>query len=283
MQSIPINTIIECKNTLVAEPIKGLRIPNISIPDHLKDIKKTNIDIEVRILFNCLSKNNIEEMSKKLVSVTEKAKDANDIELITKEIFASFLVSKDRVEDCMPLLNAADYACVLLKGSKTTQRIGNIFIEQCRKAITDKIKLDNIKKLALYNTTKVDEEDEYNKEREIITCIIFTLCLLYEQKNTTMIKLMADHLIPLISVIQDNFFRCLERVVGKDDIPSRMACLYVEQLYLFFSRLGKTFLQDDKTVNGVKLADLVNRFREEIVPAISRESLRYRCTSIEFD
>lgn len=299
MQTISVQTILEYKDRGYAEPIKGLHIPNITIPSSLAKVSEArDISSEIRMVFNGLTSQNGNELSLKLVkAVSERAKDANAINSIAQEILDSFLVSEKNVVNCMQMLNVVSNACVLIHDTqKTTDTVGKMFIEKCRKMIFDIINPDNVRKLASYCQDDIDDLDEYTRERERTACIISIICYLYDQRDTTKIKLTASQLIPLLSTICNNYQKCVQKMESlgnpyvedcedEDEflILDDMRCLYIEQLFSFINRSGRVFLKDEIEIGKISLGSIVNRFRDEIVPTITKDYLMNKCGNIRYD
>lgn len=271
------------------EPVYGLSIPNILIPDELSGKKKYQdvksfVIANIRQMFNSLTKDNtliVTENLRKLI--VEKAKNVEILEEIAKEFLSNFIVSCQNVENYMHLLNSVSSACILLENStsetnqnnsknekKVSPTIGNLFLEKCRVMIFEIIKEENVRALAVLDLDDENDLDKYNKQRDRTNSLIVTVCYLYKQRNVIggnskrNINLTINHLYPLISMIIKIFQKITDKMkeLGNpyDDngdcedeeeyeILSKMSTLYAEQIYMFISEQGKEFITDTMFVD----------------------------------
>lgn len=289
------------------KPIDGLNIPGITIPSHLVSrIRQTQaldtLSINIRSLFNSLTPDNLLKVKEKLNSIViEKARNQEMIEEIAQEILSNFIVSENNIKNYMFLLNAISQACVLLtpktesKAVNVSPTIGNFFLEKCKTLIFNFIKMENIRTLAKMDLDDSDQLDIYNREREKITNLILTICYLYEQRKTKHIKLSALQLFHLINTILKIHETLLSRmrILGDPmedecsdemeyEILRKMCSLYAEQLYTFMYKEAKEFVMDTTVVNNTTLSELVNKFRNDVVPNLSEAYLISKCESIDY-
>ena len=221
------------------EPVYGLSIPNILIPEELSGKKKYQdvksfVIANIRQMFNSLTKNNILMVTENLRKlIVEKAKTVEILDEIAKEFLSNFVVSYQNIENYMHLLNAVSSACILLQAPVMEQKpedseiksdktvsptIGNLFLEKCRMMIFSNIKEDNIRNLAILNLDDDDELDKYNKERDKINNLIVTICYLFKQRNVNKetnkrnINLTIHQIYPLISMIIKSFHKTTDKM-----------------------------------------------------------------------
>ncbi|XWV26554.1 hypothetical protein QJ857_gp0513 [Tupanvirus soda lake] len=300
------------------KPIDGLNIPNITVPAHLVSKKRQTqasdtLSINIRLLFNSLTADNLAKIKEQLrATIVEKAKSAELIEEVAQEILSNFIISENHIKNYMHLLNAVSSACVLitppvLDKSKvkspidnTTPRnvsptIAKYFLDKCKDMIFNSIGEANIRKLAEMDQDDSDQLDLYNRERDKIINLIITICCLYDQRNTTNIKLTAIQLFNLINIILNSYAKLQAKMkelgnpyeedcADEDEyiICQKMCTLYAEQLYTFMSKEAKEFNKDPTLVKGQTLSVLVERFRNEVVPTLNEAYLISKCESIEY-
>ena len=304
-QTISVNQLIAFKKQKV-KPIEGLNIPNIVIPAHLVSKKRqteasNTLSINIRLLFNSLTIDNLAKVKEQLrETIIEKATSAELIEEIAQEILSNFIISEQNIKNYLHLLNAISPACVLMPPApgitkNVSPTIGNYFLGKCKDLIFNSINDTNIRKLAEMDLDDFDQLDLYNREREKIINLITTICCLYEQRNTANIKLTAIHLFDLIKNIL-NAHKSLQNKMHELGNPyeedcsneeeyelcRKMCSLYAEQLYIFLSKQAKEFNKDQSEVKGQKMSELVERFKNEIVPSLSEAYLISKCESIEY-
>lgn len=297
---IPIETILTYKNTVYAEPIKDLLLPNVVVPKHLKGEKYNDVCLEVRAVFNALTKLNIVDQTAKLVNiVNQKAVDKESLRKIAKEIFESFMVSEANIPNCMPLLNAVCNKCSM--NDDLFQSIGDIFVDLCRVTIIDIVSWSSVEKLATLDRDDLDELDTYNKERDKTCCIISILCHLYDQRNQSKVKLSAEQLIPTMMLIMTNYNRCVKEMKELGD-PLKSECtdedtyflrddmrhLYIEQMYSLLCNRAHVYLADKTKYKSaqkeeLQFKDVINVFRRNVIPSIAQDHLKERCKEIKFD
>lgn len=292
------------------KPIDGINIPNITIPQHLISKKRATeavdtLPIKIRQLFNSLTADNVQAVKEQLrADVYAKAQNVEMLEEIADEILKNFVVSEQNIKNYMHLLNAIWNASVLIPGSSekiVSRTIGFYFMNKCKDMIYDLISEKNIKSLAEMDQDDSDQLDLYNRNRQKIINLIITICCLYEQRNTTLIKLTAIQIYSVIKTILDTYNKNQLRMAElgnpyeadcsdeeEYEILRKMCTLYAEQLYTFMSREGKEFMKDttpvkDKSMSGDQfMSNVVVRFKKEIIPTLTEAYLISKCDSIDY-
>lgn len=292
------------------KPIDGFTaISNITVPEHLRGKKRPtesadNLVINIRQLFNSLSRDNLPQIKEQLRTVIlEKAKTSQMIEDVAEEILQNFIISEQNISNYMHLLNAISLACVLISQSGNSEKknvsttIGNFFLRKCKNLIFSLISEENIKRIAQLDPYDEDELDEFNREKDKIINLIITICYLYEQRNTANhIKLTANHLHPLMITIFTAYRKNQERMAelgnpynGEDcadeseyDNLRKVCTIYAEQLYTFISKQGESFNSDETLIKDQKMKDLVDLFRNSVVPTLTEEYLISKCQSMKY-
>lgn len=299
-ETISISEFIVYKKQKV-KPIDGVNIPNIVYPPHLVSKKRSTeaedkLVIDIRQLFNSLTMDNISLVKEQLRTVIiAKAKTSEMIREIAEEILLNFLVSEQNVKNYMHLLNAISPVCVCISASsnEVSQTIGNFFLNNCKNFIFENISEQKIRSLAQLDQYDPDDLDKYTQEREKISNLIVTLCFLYDQRNTSNIKLKATQLYPVLDTIFSNYnkIRNSMNVLGdpEDDcedeeeyeILRKMCTIYAEQLYTFIVRSGKDYLEDDTVINNGTMASLIPRFKSEIIPTLTEAFIISKCEELK--
>ena len=299
-KTIPVEdflTYMKC-NTV---PLEGLNIPNITVPPHLVSKKRPteasdSIAVDIRYLFNSLTQDNLPEVKEELNKIiSEKAKNAKMLEEVAIEILDNFIMKEENVKNCMHLLNTVSKQCRLIstqstdgtKNNQTTPTIGYYFLDKCYMMIMEVISEKQINELANLNQDDEDELDKYNRDREKINNLIATVCCLYEQRNTSNIKLTSYQLYPLINnnIIEKHAkYNSLLKDLTEDDqnyeLYRKICNLYAEQVYIFLSCAGEDFLKEPSFIVKDKtyfMKDLVERFKTEVIPVISEAFLSSNC------
>lgn len=303
-KTIDIEYIRSVRNAVV-KPVDGLKIPNIHFPSHLISKQRAteasdDITIDIRQLFTSLTLENVEKAKTNIrESIIAKAHTAKDIDDVSEEILMNFIVDERNINNYLKILNSISTACVVISEETATEKkvsptIGNYFLGKCRKLIFELISVDNIRRLAELEQDDLDELDKYNKERIKIINLITTLCALYEQRNTTYIKLTATHLYSVL----DHIFNEHEKIIlrmkelgapeedcedeDEYEILKKMSIIYAEQLYVFLSKEAKNFLKDETNVKNSKISTMVDRFKNKVVPTITVSWLISQCELIEY-
>ncbi|MEM3063644.1 MAG: hypothetical protein QW303_08925, partial [Nitrososphaerota archaeon] len=269
------------------KPIDGINIPNISVPPHLAGKKRptetvNTITITIRHIFNSLTSDNISDVREKLRTVIyTQVKNVEMLSEVADEIFQNFIVSEQNIKNYMCLLNAVWNASILVQdssGKNVSPTIGNFFLNKCKKMIFDFIGEENVRRIASLNIDDNDELDIYNRERDKIINLIITICYLYEQRKTTLIKVTAVQVFSVMEKILNTYKKlqakmkelgnpyndedCVDE--NEYEILRKMCTLYAEQIYTFLVREGKEFIVDTTSINGQTLKNLVERFRDEV-------------------
>lgn len=307
-ERIPVSQFLLWKDHPV-KPIDGINIPNISIPPHLVSKKRATeandtLPIRVRQLFNSLTADNIQQVKEQLrADVYAKAQNVEMLIEIADEILKNFVVSEQNIKNYMHLLNAIWNASVLIPGSteKVVSRpIGFYFMRKCKDMIDDCISEANIKSLAEMDVDDSDEFDIYNRKRQTIINLIVTICCLYEQRNTTLIKLTAVQIYVVIKSMLDIYKKFQARMTelgnpyeedcsdeDEYELLRKMCTLYAEQLYTFMIKEGPDFVKDttpvfDQEINKDQiLKHLVDRFKTEVMPTLTESYMIAKCESLE--
>lgn len=299
---------LECPTT----PIPGLgSIPNTVAMDNSK--KKTAIS-EIKVLFNSVTKINIDNVKKDLHTTiigflikTTENNVAEEMNGIANEILRNFIVSECNIKIYVQLLNAIFNIAVNHIDSVTgkpviSKSIAHYFINNCRALIFKYISEEHMRVLAMKNLDDDKEEDYYNREKAKICNLIITICSLYDQRNTTEIKLTAVQIYGVINAILIKYAELMLRMkkLGnpyeedcEDEIEyeclSKMSRMYAEQIIVFLDAEYQSFI-NDKTVVQEKvmmdgkiviqnklLLDLVVAFRTNIYPNINEPHLIQKC------
>jgi len=308
---ISIKTLISLKTQKI-KPIDGLTIPNITMPSHLASKKRVTeagdtLSINIRHLFNSLTAENIAKVKEQLRAIVyAKAQSVEMLNEIAEEILQSFIVEEQNIKNYMHLLNAIWNASVLIArpgtadssvGGNVSPTIGNYFLNKCKEMFFSCIDENNIRKLALMDPDNMEEFDTYNRERNKINNLIVTICCLYEQRNSTFIKLSAIQLYSVMKMILDIYKKNQEKMTQLGDplgdkgceneeeyeILNKMCTLCAEQLYIFMAKQGKDFIKDKTVVKDQTITDLINRFNKEVIPTLSEAYLISKCQSLRFE
>ncbi|MEM0354203.1 MAG: hypothetical protein QXW79_01340 [Thermoplasmata archaeon] len=286
------------------KPIDGINIPNITIPPHLMSKKRptetvSTVSITIRHIFNSLTSDNIPDVREKLRTIIyTQIKNVEMLREVADEIFHNFIVSEQNIKNYMCLLNAIWNASILVQdssGKNVSPTIGNLFLNKCKNMIFEFICEDNIRRIASLNTDDNDELDIYNRERDKIINLIITICYLYEQRKTSLIKVTAVQVFSVMEKIMNTYEKlqnkmkelgnpyndedCLDE--NEYEILRKMCTLYAEQIYTFLVREGKEFIADTTNVNGRTLKHLVERFRDEVFTTLTEPYLITKCKMLE--
>lgn len=301
LKKIDIHQFIELKKRNVI-PVNELMLQNIKIPPNLKNKKvdiSNDILINIRQLFNSLTKNNIENIKKELRElIVSKSHTSETIESIANEILLNFIISEQNIKNFMNLLNEVSLICVFIGNDKNKKdlspTIGNFFLNKCREMIFYLLEDNNIKMLAELDQDNIDDLDIYNKGREKIINLIITICYLYGQRNTKYVKLLSSHVYPLMNLIIDKYNKnnkkmqelgnpYEEECLNEEEylILNRMNILYAEQLYTFLEYKGEEIIIDETKVKEYTLKELAIKFKEEIMPTLTEAYLISKCKNLK--
>lgn len=301
LNKIDIHQFMELKKRNV-EPVTELMLQNIKIPPNLKNKRidiSNDLIINIRQLFNSLTKNNIEDIKKKLKEIIiSKSHTSETMENISNEILLNFIISERNIKNFMSLLNAVSLICVLIGDDKNKKNvsptIGNFFLNKCKEMIFNLLDDKNINMLAKLDQDNIDDLDTYNKGREKIINLIITICYLYGQRNTSYVKLLPSHIYSLMNLIIEKYnnnnkimkelgnpyeSECLNE---EEYITlSNMNILYAEQLYTFLEYKGTEMIKDDTIIKETTLNKLVKKFKEEIMPTLTEAFLISKCENLK--
>uniref|UniRef100_A0A6C0LQJ5 MIF4G domain-containing protein n=1 Tax=viral metagenome TaxID=1070528 RepID=A0A6C0LQJ5_9ZZZZ len=280
-----------------------LTIPNIVIPKEYNSIKsiskKEELILDIRQIFNATTNGNVEKMKEKLREIViNKTTSSESLKDISDEIFECFLVSEQTIPSYMQLLNSV-YNIKYKDESDNSQTIGQLFLSKCKKYIeihsSDSEVSDEytVRSIASLDQLNEMEFDKYNKSKTKIINLMIILCHLYRQNNTAFIKIGANHIHFIMSLFLTKHSFCQKRIgeLGnpyegedcKDDnefeIHYRMSHLYAEFFYILLEKNGHDFIKDQTSISvkdsdkKIQLSDLIERFKQEIVPKFSEAYL----------
>lgn len=312
-KKISVSRLMSFRNYVV-KPVDGLNIPHITVPSHLISKKRItevgdNLSVDIRLLFNSLNADNLEKIKEELRTVIiSKAKSEEMIKESAREILENFIIGEKNIKNYMHLLNAVSLACVLIPESSNNTKsvlvnntkvavsltIGNFFLNNCKDMIFNFISEKYIRSLASLDQDDNDQLDEYNRKREKTSNLIITICCLYDQRHSANTKLTAIHLYPLMNSILNIYNKLQNSMINlgnpyddqgctdedEYEILRKMCNLYAEQLYLFMSKNGNDFINDKDVIKGQTLADLVKRYKTEVVPTLTEAYLISRCSAL---
>lgn len=297
-------------------PIPGLgSIPNTVAIDNTK--KKTAIS-ELRSLFNSVTKLNIENVKKDLhtsiigfLIKTTESNVAEEMNGIANEILQNFIASECNIKIYIQLLNAIFNIAVnhidSVSGKPVISKpIAHYFINNCRALIFKYISEEHMRMLAMKNLDDDNEEDYFNKEKAKICNLIITICSLYDQRNTTNIKLTAVQIYGVINAILLKYSELSVRMkkLGnpyeedcEDEIEyeclSKMSRMYAEQIIVFLDAEYQPFINDTtivqekvildgkQVIQNKSLFDLVTIFKNTIYPNIMEPHLKQKCEKFD--
>ena len=292
----------------VPVPIK-LSIPNITL-QHDNPTKKEyvkpdeTIQTAIRPYFNYVSNDNICKIIEQLrAKIMEKAKSEESIEKIAEEVLECIMVSELNIANYMKILNSI--CSIGLEVEKTLKKIiiGHCFLDKCRNKIYSLIDDKYIEKLAQF-LMDPEIEDEHNIKRDKINNLLTVICCLYSQRNipTANIKVTSIQIYQLLNHILNTYAKLQKKIILLGDpndgkctnedewlLFTKMATLYAEQLYVCFSSKIKEFEADPSEIPQKKegektnvffLRDLVKRFKLEVVPTLTEEYLRMKCSNL---
>lgn len=301
------------------QPIPGqVLIPHIMMTDSQK---KKSVAIEVRKLFNSVTKDNITEVKNELRKMvteylvkTPKDHIPDEMNSIANEMLHNFIVSESNIKIYMQMLNAIFNVAVNHIDQNTgepvqSKPIAYYFLNNCKNLVLKNISEETIRSLAVKNSDDEDELDSFNKEKAKICNLILTICSLYDQRTSSNIKLTAVPVHNVINIILSKHAELITRMKNlgnpyEDDVEcldeveyeclGRMCSIYTELIIVFFDCEYESFMTDltiisnKIIVDGLDivrnetLADIVNRFKEEIFPKIAEPHMRVRCEKFHF-
>ena len=251
--SVPINSKMISIDTLLSfrhrpiRPMDGVNIPNITVPPNLVSKKRPteaddSIATDIRKIFNSTSTDAIADAKDQLRQVVySKAHKVEILSEISDEVFKNFLVSEKNIKNYMHLLNSIGNTSILVQGPTNTRpvTIGFHFVNKCRITIFGYIAEENIRRLGGMDEYDPDEQDVYNGEREKILNLIITICYLYEQRNSTLVKVTSSQIYSVIKAILEMYNKYIKLIkstwdpndpeTGDEDeyyILKKMASLY---------------------------------------------------------
>lgn len=279
------------------QPI-NLNITNINIPLSLsfQNVEKKSIVTNIRGLLNIVSDENLAQIKEKIRDIIiAKIPTVENLNEIAIELVEQFITSGDYIRKYIDILNYIYNIKVLKEDGvqKQSESIGNCFLRKCKELILTNLDISKVNQLATFDLTNNDDFDLYNKERDRITNLITILCLLYEQRNTNLIRLSAIQIIPLLKQIVDNYYKITKEMAILGDpyedecsdetkylILEKSITLYVDYLYTFISTSFASFNNDDTVVNNTKLVDYVNILKNDIMPNLSESYLIAACKGL---
>jgi hypothetical protein len=313
---IPIEKLLHYFRNMEVKPPEGINIPGITITSQLASKKRSTeapdtIMVNIRKLFNRLTTENVPEIIaelKKIVylkvsTVSDKDQAIKLIEDIAEEMLQLFIIDGKNIPGYMHLLNAIHNNTTVLAQEKT---IGHYFLDKCRLMIISLTSRENIEKLAklAVNMDDINDRDSYRKQQEKVTNLITLLCHMYKQRNTTNIKLTASHLFHVVKRLLD-FCQTLQNELNQlnmdddddfelSEIYIKMCSIYSEHLFTFMLIEGIAFAKDPTVVavrikeandeiktSHMVMSDLINRFKQEIVPKLTEPFLKSKIQMLE--
>lgn len=297
---VTINKVIDYQTMLSykdcsIQPI-NLNIGNINIPLSFQNVEKKSIITGIRALLNMLSDENISQVQEKIRDIIiSKIPTVENLNEIAIELVDQFISSKDYIKKYITILNYIYNIKVLKEDGiqKQSESIGNCFLRKCRELILANLDMGKINQLALYDLSDMDQLDEYNKEREKAINLIILLCSLYEQKNTSLIRLSALQIMPLLKQIVDCCHHLNNEMLALGDpyagecldetkyfLLEKSLTLYVEYLYTFVSTSFISFSKDDTVINNTKMTYYINILRNEFAPKLTEPYLIAACSKL---
>jgi hypothetical protein len=185
--------------------------------------------------------------------------------------------------------------------------IGSYFLENCRMLMSKYISEENIRKIAMMDPDDEDEMDLIQKEKNKIFNLIITICVLFDHRNDAAhIKLTSPNIYGLVSSLMNKYSEINVKMkalgnlyVGEECAdPEEFECmynmrtLYTEQIVAFMRIEYEAFMTDKSvitqkrqsggkiTIEENKLADLITRFKKDILPNITEPHIKSRCEEI---
>ena len=296
------------------KPIDNMNIQYITVPEHLAGKKrsteqKDTIENNIRPLFNSVTVTNIQIVKEQLrLVVLSKTHNIDSLKSIAIEILHNFIISEQTIKTYLHLLNAIHGISITVPDeispligvevvkTKTSKSIGNLFLEECRLLFIKLSLFNNIKTIAAIDTDTIDGMDLYTKQISEISNLLLLFCVLYQQRNTTNIKLTASHLIPVIKTLIDNHNKCREKMKelgdpyedeceDEDDyeLHKKMTSIYARQLYILFNDQGHHFAKDTTSSKSTTLPELIELFKRSVVPFIYESDLIANYNGLKFD
>ena len=311
---------LRSKLTCQTVPIPGLiPIPNIVMVDNSK---KKSIITEVRKLFNKVTRINIDEIKTDLRTIVieflcnVKNPEVNlpdEMNKIADEILQNFIVSESNIKIYTQMLNAIFNITVSHVHPKTGEKvcskpIAYYFLLNCKNLIFKYISEEHIRTLVMKDQENEDELDSFNKEKAKICNLIITICSLYDQRNTTNIKLPGIAVYGIINTILNNYTGITIRMkkLGNPyedeecmdefeyDCLNRMCAMYYEQVIVFLDLEYESFINDTSIIQekvtidnqlvmqDKVLSDLITRFKNDVYPNIVEPHLKHKCEKFGF-
>lgn len=148
----------------------------------------------------------------------------------------------------------------------------------------------NVRKMAMRDMDNPDEQDLYYREEEKIINIINLICAMYNHRTTENIRLSSTHIIIVFNKLLTNYSKvseCLKKLGHPDDdcldedeydICRKMATIYEKMMYTLLKDYHADMMTDTlplkkkdntgKIIQEIKLSDLINTFKKEVIPNI---------------
>lgn len=287
----------------------NMGLPNINIPNNLMPRRfgtnESQIKSKVRELLNTVTKDTINASTNKLRAIIDeeskergKNADVSMLKEIAQEFLDSFLVAGQRLNEYLHLLNSIHLIAIkesIIQDSKekiiSSKTIGAYIIDFIKEKYMIMVDENNIRTMAMRNMDDPDEQDIFFKDEEKIINIITLICALYNQRDTTFIRLNITHIIIVFNKLlgfHSNAMKLLSELDEDDDeeeydIRRRMASIYEKMMYTVLKTYSADMLKDTgslprsdasgKVIDRIYMKDLINKFKTEVVPKICESYL----------
>lgn len=296
---------ISCDNVLIT-PISGFKIQNINMPDCYKkqhELQKTTLS-EIRLIFNTLTYNNLDNSEINLTNVlhnslpveanNKKISNYNLLLQIIKEILELFLVDQKNVKMFYILLSKVANIAV---GDDFKYSIKYIFLQECRLKFNNLTNELNIRHLASQDDSD-DGRDIYTRGFDKISNLMLLFSELYIMRDKPVLNIGSNQMISIIIALFENYtesYKNCTSFLNKYDLDEIDDDLYNEYLILkkiniiyashicyVFSLTISLFKNDKVEYKNTSLHNLIDRFKNEIVPTIKEKYLISKIKDIEW-